>query len=339
MRQHLKLSIFLFIGILAAGCGGKDETLISGKTMGTTYHVKVVTGAFQGISDLREQIEKTLEAINQSMSTYRKDSEISQFNTLISTEEKFQVSKDFSEVMRVAEKLHQLTNGAWDGTINPLIRLWGFRGSEVQQSIPKAEAIQEVLAEIGFDQIEISDGHLRKKKASVSLDLASIAKGYGVDQVAAVIGKNGFRDFLVEIGGEVCASGFRKDGKPWKIGINTPWKDASLHEVYKALDLTTHKALATSGDYRNFFELNGKRYSHILDPTTGYPLANGVVSASVMADTCTFADGLATALMVLGHEKGIPLVNSLERVECLIVVQAADGTFRDYASEGFDKGS
>ena len=150
-------------------------------------------------------------------------------------------------------------------------------------------------------------GYLSKRNPHVSLDLGSIAKGYGVDQVAEVIRNNGIKNFLVEIGGEVYASGCKIDGGYWLVGINMPDKDALIGDIYKTVRLK-NKALATSGDYRNFFEKKGAFYSHVIDPRTGYPVKNGIVSVSVVADDCTFADGLATAIMVAGHEKGLELV-------------------------------
>jgi thiamine biosynthesis lipoprotein len=335
MRRIVKLGFFVCFAILAAGCAGKKEVFISGKTMGTTYHITVISGYFKDADSLKEKIENRLKEINRSMSTYMADSEISRFNAVNSTEEIFHISDDFLQVMSVAKRLYGITHGAWDGTVKPLVNLWGFGRSERKDSVPKEEEIRAVLADIGFDSIELSqDGYLKKKNPAISLDLGSIAKGYGVDQIAKLIEKNGFEDFLVEIGGEVYGSGFRKDGKPWRVGINTPRKDAAFNAVYKALDIH-NSALATSGDYRNFFEADGKRYSHILDPTTGYPVSNRVVSASVIADTCTFADGLATALMVMGHEKGLELVNTLEHVECLIIAEEENGVLKDYYSAGF----
>ncbi|MDM8525488.1 FAD:protein FMN transferase [Desulfococcaceae bacterium HSG8] len=304
--------------------------------MGTTYHIKVVSGYFRSTEDLKDKIDARLKEINRSMSTYMKESEISRFNALENTEEKFHISDDFFQVMLAAKHLHKITGGAWDGTLDPLINLWGFGRSGKKSIAPDPGEIRTVLEDIGFDHIEISeDKYLRKKKISVSLDLASVAKGYGVDQIAHLLEKEGFGDFLVEIGGEVSASGLRKDGKQWRVGINMPRKTAGFSEVYKALNLY-NSSLATSGDYRNFFEADGKRYSHVLNPRTGYPVANGVVSVSVIADTCTFADGLATALMVMGHEKGLELVNNFDNIECLIVVEEEGRVLRDYYSRGFE---
>jgi len=332
--KYLQTTLLIFF-LLLAGCSLQKEVSFSGKTMGTTYHITVVTGYFSSAKDLKDPIDQRLGEINKSMSTFRKDSEISRFNANQNTGEKFKISDDFFNVMTVAKTVYELTGGAWDGTVKPLENLWGFGNSENKKSIPAQSEIAAVLPDIGFKNIEISsDRYLIKKKASLSLDLASIAKGYGVDQVAALIKTSGIKNFLVEIGGEVFAAGFRKDGKPWRIGINTPQTGSPFDQVYKVVNLHD-KGFATSGDYRNYFELGGQRFSHILDPRNGYPVSNGVVSISIVADTCTFADGLATAVMVLGHKKGLERVNSIDHTECLIVVRTHDGKFVDYYSKGF----
>ena len=303
--------------------------------MGTTYHIKVVSDYFKDISGLKEKIDKRLEEINASMSIYQKDSEISRFNRLKITGQKFEVSQDFAQVILTAKRLYRLTDGAWDGSIYPLVNLWGFGISEKNNKIPSKREIDRLLPDVGFDKIDLVEKrYLIKKKASVTLDLGSIAKGYAVDEVAELIRKEDLKNFLVEIGGEVYASGLRKDGGCWRIGVNSPREDALYDEVHKVVTLKD-KAFATSGDYRNFFEIDEKRYSHVLDPKTGYPVANGVVSVSIIADTCVFADGLATAVMVMGRKKGLELVKRIDDVECLIVVRNQDGAFKNFASRGF----
>jgi FAD:protein FMN transferase len=329
-------AIFLLVFVLLlAGCSFNKEVAFSGKTMGTTYHIKVVAGLFTRTANLQKKIDARLDEINKSMSTFRKDSEISRFNSDQNVGEKFKISDDFFNVLIVARKIYKETGGAWDGTVKPLVDLWGFGNGKIRQTIPEKSQIKALLSEVGFNNIEISPDHyLVKKKASIFLDLASIAKGYGVDQVAALIRNNGINDFLVEIGGEVFASGFRKDGKKWRIGINRPQENAPFNQVYKVVDIHD-KGFATSGDYRNFFEVHRKRFSHIIDPRNGYPVDNGVVSVSILADTCTFADGLATAVMVLGDKKGLDLVNQLESTECFIVTQTKNGALVDHYSKGF----
>jgi thiamine biosynthesis lipoprotein len=284
---------------------------------------------------LQEKIDRRLHEINQSMSPYLADSEISRFNRFREVGAEFPISEDFLRVMQLAARIHKLSAGAWDGTVNAVVDLWGFGRAGRRDSKPAAQAVAALLNDVGFDKIEIRDsGALIKRQAGVSLDLSSIAKGYGVDQVAEVVRRAGFTDFLVEIGGEIYAAGVRPDGRPWRIGINRPKTDARFDEVYRVVALQD-QAFATSGDYRNFFVENGVRYSHIIDPQTGYPVANGVVSVSILADNCTLADGLATAVMVMGAEKGLSLINRLDGVHGLIVVESADGTLTDHPSSAF----
>ena len=314
----------------------KTEHLIQGRTMGTTYNIKIVAANDQVTAGLKDKIDQRLVEINDSMSTYQKDSEITRFNNLHKTGEPFEISDDFLRVMQTAKAIFELSNGAWDGTVNPLVDLWGFGRAGRHKALPKKSAIQALMPNIGFDHIQIlPNGALVKKRKLVTLDLSSIAKGYGVDQVAATVLQAGFKNFLVEIGGELVASGRRKDGKLWRIGINRPRRDAAVNEIFKALDLN-NRAFATSGDYRNFFEIDGVRYSHVIDPRTGFPVSNGVVSVSIIADNCTLADGLATAVMVMGPSKGLDLINRLKEVEGLIIVEKPDGSLGTHSSKRFE---
>jgi len=332
MRTGTILLPLVLVMSLVAACGGKKEIVLAGRTMGTTYHVKAVVGRFYDEAGLRVKIEKRLAEINHSMSTYQPDSEISRFNRLGQAGVPFPISNDFLAVMQVARRVHALTQGAWDGTVKPLVDLWGF-GKSAAVRVPSSTEITSALSRIGFEHIEISEaGSLIKRQDGVTLDLASIAKGYGVDQIARVLSQDGVTHYLVEIGGEVVASGNRLDGEKWKVGINEPQSAAAYNAVYKVLKLHD-QALATSGDYRNFFEMDGKRYSHVIDPRNGYPVSNGVISVSVIADNCILADGLATAIMVIGP-KGVAVIDRLENVEGLIVVQTAGGTVQEYASKG-----
>jgi thiamine biosynthesis lipoprotein len=331
VRIILCITLFFW----AAGCDTRREQLIEGRTMGTTYHVKVVTGRLGSVKGLKEKIELRLDEINRSMSPYLPESEISRFNRFKETGVEFPVSKDFHKVMQAAAWVHALSEGAWDGTVNPLVDLWGFGRAGRGSGPPPADAIASLLGEVGFDAIEVREqGALVKRRASVSLDLSSIAKGYGVDQVADVVRASGFTDFLVEIGGETYAAGRRGDDQAWRVGINTPQPDARPDEIYAIVTLQD-QALATSGDYRNFFVKDGVRYSHIIDPRTGYPTTNRVVSASIQGPDCTLADGLATAILVMGAEKGLALIERIDGIEGLIVVAEPDGRLEDHFSTGF----
>lgn len=326
-------SVLLFLAL--SGCGYKKEVEISGRTMGTTYHIKVVTGFFSRLTGLEVKIERTLKEVNQSMSVHIPGSEISRFNAIQSADQPLEVSEGFWYVMKVSEQIYHRTGGAWDGTVFPLIRLWKFNAGAKEYRVPLPEEIEGLLPGVGFRHIGLQDSRvLFKQIVPLSLDLSSIAKGYGVDRVAALLRAEGFQDFLVEIGGEVYAAGRKKDGQRWRVGINVPQINAPLDAVYHAVFLE-NQALATSGNYRNFFEVDGKRYSHVFDPRTGYPVSNNVVSVSIVADTCTLADGLATGVMVMGSEKGLELIHQWDGVEGLIVTQSA-GSLTDYPSKGFN---
>ena len=335
-KQRISLILTLLAGIvLIAGCELKKETQLTGKTMGTTYRVKVVSNYFASVSHLEKKIKMCLEGINHSLSTYQKDSEISRFNSIKNAAKPFHSTKDFFTVMKMGKKLYELTKGAWDGTVDPLVNLWGFGSSGIKYEIPTKSKIETTLAQVGFDQIDfLPNQMLKKRNSSVKVDLASIAKGYGVDRVVDLLRKNQITDFLVEIGGEVYAKGRRKDGQKWRVGINEPHKDAPLDAIYAIIELED-KGFATSGDYRNFIEINGKRYSHVIDPRTGWPVDNGVVSVSILADTCALADGLATAIMVMGPKVGQTLLNHLDSVEGMILVINSYGSLKEYPSKGF----
>ena len=330
-----KIALCFLLLVFLTGCGAEKEVVFEGTTMGTTYQIKIIAGYFKRTSGLKEKIDSRLHVINQSMSTYLPDSEISQFNAIQDTQEKLAVSDDFLQVMLAARDIYGKTGGAWDGTIKPLVNLWGFGNTRQKHQVPDEAEIKKQMRWIGFEHIDISsEGYLQKKKSTVTLDLASIAKGYAVDQVSDLLQTSGIESFLVEIGGEVFAAGYRKDGKPWRVGINQPSITAGATDVYQVV-LLHNRALATSGDYRNSFEADGKRFSHIIDPRTGYPVKNGVVSVSIVAENCMFADGLATAIVVMGLEHGMALINSLRDVEGFIIVRNTDDEYAHFSSDDF----
>ena len=333
MNKAKWILILMGIGLLSVvGCS--REYLMTGETMGTIYHIKVVAGPLKKTARIQEKIDARLEQINQSMSTYRPDSEIRRFNALTDPDQPMAVSDDFQHVITAAREIYRITQGAWDGTVDPLVNLWGFGKDGMPAQVPSDDAIEAARQRVGFDRIDLTgSGQLAKKDGTVSLDLASIAKGYGVDQVSALLFDLGYKDFLVEIGGEVYAAGRRPDGKAWRVGINQPSSQAGVQDVYAVLDLE-NQAMATSGDYRNFYRSGDRTFSHIIDPRTGRPVSNGVVSASVIADNCTVADGLATALMVMGPERGINLLNQLANVQGVIIVRHPDGSLENFPSDG-----
>ena len=315
------------------GCRRSEPCYFSGRTMGTVYHITVIAEDAGAVSDLSYKITERLDSINKSMSLFRGDSELSRFNHG-EEDVKFCVSDPFMKVFRTGANLYSLTGGAWDGTVAPLVSLWGFGPEPETPGLPAPRAIEKALARVGYNRIRIVDDRcLVKEKKGLSLDFGSIAKGFAVDEIAELLMENNMTDYLVEIGGEVRAGGSNL-GRVWKVGINTPRPDAPVDQLITAVELE-NRAIATSGDYRNFRTRQDKTYAHEIDPRTGWPVENDVASVSVMADTAMFADGLATALMVMGETKGLALVNSLDRVDCLFIVRDKGCGFKLLPSRNF----
>lgn len=323
----------LLLGIAVAACSPEVEQVeLFGETMGTTFSVKVV-GEHIDESALAQRIEAVFEAINAQMSTWRQDSEISRFNR-VRTREWFQISEDFMRVLASARRITQQTGGAFDVTVTGLVKLWGFGSSQRQIKVPSPEAIAEMLSHTGPGTVEIdaSRGAVRKVDPAAQLDLSGIAKGYAVDAVAGVLEEAGLDDFLVEIGGEIRASGERPDGGAWRVAIEKP--DSRGRSIQLTLPLV-NAALATSGDYRRYFDVADMRYSHIIDPRTGNPVDNSVASVSVVAGDTMTADALATGLMVMGTEKALALA---ARNKLAVMIIKRDGSdYRVIVSADFDR--
>ena len=319
----------------------RTEYILSGKTMGTYYSVRFVTTGGESEELWQKRVDMQLRRINKIFSVFDVNSQLSLFNR----QKKgncIKVSPGFYNVLIKAQKVHSLSCGAWDGTVKPLVDLWGF-GTKTDGSatgipasgIPAPDKINNALEKIGFQHIKINKDYTICKDAEFSLDLGSIAKGFGVDAVIELFANYGIRNVLVEIGGEIMASGINKKGETWKVGISSPTKDFFGGTVLKIVSLS-NKAIATSGSYQNFFEINGNSYSHIIDPRTGWPVDNAIVSASVISQSCALADGLATAMMVMNLQKSLDLADSLENTECLIVTK--DGNkLKLYMSKNFEK--
>ncbi len=310
----------------------KQESKITGQTMGTFYSVKFISRKKENSKTWKLKVDTRLKEINKNLSMFDPKSELSRFNRKIK-DQPIAIARDFHTILLEAKLLNQITHGAWDGTIKPLVDLWGFGVKQNKQSIPDANCISQALSLVGFAHIRINNNPIVTKTANVTLDLGSIAKGYGTDAILKLFIDANIKDVLVEIGGELAASGKNKKGKLWTVGISQPDKTFASQTLYKIVQLE-NQAIATSGNYRNFFEVNGKFFSHIINPRTGYPVNNQIVSASVIATTCSFADGLATSLMVMDIDDGISLVNGLENTECLIIQKNGDELI-SHASKNF----
>lgn len=272
---------------------------ITGPTMGTYYKV-VIDSPPEGLDTdlLQDKIEAKLVKINQQMSTWDEASEISKFNQSDSTDW-FEVSPQFAGVVVEAKRIFELSEGAFDPTVEPLIKLWGF-GDRRRKEIPSDDAIADALKQTGMGNIEVrlEPPSLKKKVSGLQLNLSAIAKGYAVDAVAEVLKNDGLLSYVVDIGGENKAGKSKASGSPWKLGVESP-----VGGLQRVLRLT-ESSVATSGDYRNFFKMNGVTYSHTIDPTTGWPMKNPPASVSVICESCMTADAWATAMMVLGAKRG-----------------------------------
>ncbi len=303
-----------------------------GQTMGTTYAVKV-RAPVKDHEKLQQDIDALLESVNDVASTYRPESEISRFNRL-QTVGWFPASPRLLHWVERSLDVGSKSEGAFDLTIMMLVNLWGFGPKAVPIRTPSPADIQKALSLRTEQPIAVRSNPpaIKKARAEITIDLSAIAKGGGVDLLSELLANRGFADHFVEIGGEVRARGERAPGQPWRVAIEKP--DSKGRSIQKVLGIR-NVALATSGDYRNFFEMDGKRYSHIIDPRTGKPIDHSLVSVTVIAPTCEDADAYATAFMVLGYEKAADLAGRLG-LEVFFIVREKAG-FAERMSEGFQK--
>lgn len=337
MKQRLPVMLLCLIAFLSLPAKGmafrsKTEYILSGKTMGTYYIIKFLSGPDETPALWKTRVDTCLKEVNRNFSMFDPESRLSQFNRM-ETGKPMKISQDFFMVLSCAERLYGITKGAWDGTVKPLVDLWGFGTLKKDGKIPGSDEIRLALSKTGFHHIRIPDPHTILKEADVTLDLSSIAKGYGVDAVASLFRSFGIQDLVVEIGGEIYAGGKNIKGEPWSVGITRPVPGGSNQDFFQIVRLSG-EAIATSGNYRNFFTIGGKTYSHIINPKTGFPIDSPIVSASVISKDCTFADGLATALMVMKTVDGLALVDSLEGTECLIIEKGENG-LQSHMSKNF----
>ena len=356
MSVAAAVSLMLAAAHFLAGCGASPETFeLRGQAMGTAWSIRVVApadGSGVALEPLRERVTARLEDMENVFSTWRPESEVSRFNAYPG-QDWFPVSPVFLDVLKRAVEVSELSDGAFDPTIGPLVELWGFGASgeagrnsageadrgtsgeagQISRSEPGAlaerevgrppsqETVERLLGSTGYSHLQLRETHpaMRRMRPGVQLDFSAIAKGYAVDEVWGLLSEAGLSDYLVEIGGEVRTRGARADGQAWSIGIESPDRTG----VTEAVPLRD-AAIATSGDYRNYFEHGGRRYSHVLDPRTGWPVAHGLTSVTVIASSAATADALATALLVLGPETGLQLAVD-HGMAVRLVVRTAEG--------------
>lgn len=299
---------------------------VSGEVMGTTYTVKVVARTRAQQSEearaaVTARVKRALDEVDAAMSTYKPESEVSRFNAGPAGQD-VQLSAPMVEVMRTAMAVHDLSGGAFDVTVGPLIDRWGFGTTGELTVVPSDAEIDALREGLGHDKLAFDAvaGTLRKTTARLRIDLSAVAKGYGVDRVASDLLATGWSDFMVEVGGEVRVAGRTEVDRPWRLAVERPL--ATQRTVQEVVSLDGSHAMATSGDYRNFTVVNGVKYAHTIDPTTGRPVTHDLASISVIADTCARADALATALNVMGPDRGFELAER-EGLAALFLVRNA----------------
>lgn len=325
-----------FLSSLLA-CSRNAATVVSfsGETMGTTYQIKIVDSSEQELNsaELQGQVEDILDDINQSMSTYLVDSELNQLNRA-PIQQWLPVSEPLFQVLYLSQNISQTTLGAFDITVAPLVDLWGFGSPGEAVAAPSADAIEDSLTRVGYNKLKLAVHPELKvlKQTALQLDLSAIAKGYAVDSLAALLKKLNFKHFLIEVGGELYAAGLNAEQESWRLGVEKPslLRSGAL-QVISVSDL----AVATSGDYRNYYEINGRRVSHTIDADTGSPIEHNLASVTVVAESAALADGLATGLNVLGPERGLALAQS-EDIAAYFILRVAEGFDVKYTGE-FEK--
>lgn len=294
-----------------------------GSVFGTFYHI-----TYQASSDLQPGIGQTLQAVDQSLSPFNDQSVITAINNNVS----MKTNSLFDEVFLLAKQVSAATGGAFDITVAPLVNLWGF-GFKHMDNVSE-QKVDSLLAYVGIDKVTLSNGEIRKDCPEIQLDCGAVAKGYGVDAVGKYLEAQGVRNYMVEIGGEVRVRGTNPHGQLWRIGINTPNDDPNNQneEIEQVLQVT-QLAMATSGNYRNFYEKDGKKYAHTIDPRTGFPVQHSILSSTVLAQDCATADAYATAFMVLGLEQAQKVLAAHHELMAFFIYTDAKGETTEWYSE------
>ncbi|MEQ1964250.1 FAD:protein FMN transferase [Xenorhabdus khoisanae] len=329
-KKIIHWGVLLFSVVLLAACGSPEQQNLNGQTMGTYYSVKYVADSSSPAPEyLQKEIDRLLEEVNDQMSTYRPNSELSRFNQSREVNKPFPVSAATAKVVKEAIRINQLTDGALDVTVGPLVNLWGFGPEGRITKAPTDEELATRRAWTGINNLSVEENNLIKSIPELYVDLSSIAKGYGVDVVAEYLESQNIKDYMVDIGGEVRTSGNNGKGNPWRIAIEKP-SDSGMAQSAQEIIEPGNMSVATSGDYRNYFEQNGVRYSHTINPKTGRPITHNLVSITVIAQTCMSADGFSTGLDVLGPEKGMEVAEKLN-IPVFMIVKTKDGFEERYS--------
>ncbi|OLO03555.1 MULTISPECIES: FAD:protein FMN transferase [Salinicola] len=315
------LGLALLLFVLLAGCERDPQSYrLEGPIFGTGFHITFY-GDYddEKLADIEQSVKDALHDVDRLMSTYKPDSELSRFNQA-EVGQPFELSPQTAEVVREAIRVGDISDGAFDVTVGAAVNLWGFGPDKHPDRVPDDDQIAEALKEVDYKALEL-DGNTLTKTKPVYVDLSGIAKGYGVDAVARALDALGVDRYLVEVGGEIRTRGDKPGGQPWRIAVEKPVSNE--RSVQRIIELDD-SAVATSGDYRNYFESDGKRYSHTIDPRTGRPITHHLVSVTVITSDCMTADALATAIDVLGPDAGYTMAER-ENLAVYLVVKTPEG--------------
>lgn len=326
--KHLIIPILL----LLASCTNPIEDVvhsISGETMGTTYSIKFISQSPVNVIEIENEVNSLLKKVNQQMSTYIPSSELSLFNKSESTDW-IDVSYDLAFVMNAALRISQFSNGKFDITIGPLVNLWGFGPNNKPNRVPSTSEIKKLRSYVGYRNIDVrlNPPSIKKRNPNVYCDLSAIAKGFGVDKISEYLSAMNINNHLVEIGGEIRASG-KKIEENWIVGISVPNQSRRVQEAFSL----TYQSMATSGDYWNYFEEDGIRYSHTINPITGKPITHKLASVTIVTESCMEADAFATAIDVMGPEVGLIFAKQNELNVYFIV--KGENVFETFFTPGF----
>lgn len=297
-----------------------------GPIYGTFYHIK-----YEFNRDLQPEILHELARVDSSMSMFIPQSVLSRLND----GETDTPDELLTEVFQLSQKVSDATQGAFDITVAPLVNAWGFGFKK--GVFPTPQQVDSLRQLVGYQKVRLADGKIRKADPRVMLDCGAVAKGFALDVVARLFERYGIRNYMIEIGGEVIVRGRKPDGEMWKIGIQKPSRDSVQTEELQTVLTLTDRAMATSGNYRNFYYKNGRKYAHTVDPRTGQPVQHSLLSATVLAPTCAEADAYATAFMVLGKEGAEKVLQTQKQLKAYLIYTDAQGNFRTWMSPGFEK--
>ena len=326
--KHLKIIflLILIIGTFFIISRNEPYQKVNGQIFGTTYNI-----TYKSKENLKNDIITALQNVDNSLSPFNKNSIISKINN----NEEVVLDSMFTDVFNLAQKVSAATNGAFDITVAPVVNVWGFG---FKKNInPDSATIDSLKKYIGYKSLSLIEGKIKKEHAETMLNCSAIAKGYACDILSRLFDNKGIDNYMIEIGGEMSLKGKNNKNSRWIIGVNKPTQEANLNNEMQTILKLTDCCIATSGNYRNYRYINGKKYSHTINPHTGYPVEHSLLSATVIAKECAYADALATAFMVMGMEKAIDFCKKNPDIESYFIYADKNGKLQTKETEGFKK--